>query len=128
MNPAPPVMSNVPSPLDSCALRILQRQPQLLRERVDRRAGALPRALGLEPQIADAAAPRRDRPADGPEVGAIGVLLIEPLNDVRSHANEGAKCGRGLDAVLASVPGGAKDDGDLLEVVDEEFSRLFVHV
>src|SRR5207245_11032733 len=61
--------------LNSGALRVLKRQPELLRQRIHRRAAPLPRALGLEPQIADAAAPRRDDAADRPEVGAIRVLL-----------------------------------------------------
>ena len=46
--------------LDRRTFRIQQREPQLLRERIDGRAAALPRAFGLEAQVADAAAPRRD--------------------------------------------------------------------
>ena len=69
----------------SRALRILQREPQLLRQRIDGRAAALPGAFGLEPQVADAAAPRRDHAADGAEVGAIGVLLIEPADRRRAR-------------------------------------------
>ena len=37
----------------------------------------LPGAIRLEPQIADAAAPRGDDAADGAEVGPVDVLLIE---------------------------------------------------
>ena len=87
MNPAPPVMSRVDNiwRLNGRALRIPQREPQLLRQRIDRRAGALPGAFGLEPQIADAAAPRRDHAADGAEIAAVGVLLIEPPDRRRAR-------------------------------------------
>src|SRR5262249_55830312 len=67
---------------DGRALGILQREPKLLRQRVDGRAAALPRAVGLEPQIADAASPRRDDAADGAEVAAIRVLLIQAPDHV----------------------------------------------
>ena len=114
--------------LNRRAFGILQRQPQLLRERVDRRAASLPGAFGLEPQVADAAAPRRDDAADGAEVGAVGVLLVEPADDVRRDADERAQRRRRLDAVLAAVPRAAEDQRDLLEVVDEELLRLLVDV
>src|SRR4051794_37426924 len=104
MKPAPPVISRVATGkceprrtrsaqrkyltlrasrslrLDGRALRVLERQPQLFGERIDRGAGALPGAVGLEPQIADAATPRRDHAADRAEVAALGVLLIEPAD------------------------------------------------
>src|SRR5207248_7335649 len=126
MNPAPPVMSNVTS--DGGAFRILQREPQLLGQRVDRRPGALPGAVGLEPQVADAAAPRRDDAADRAEVRSIDVLLIEPPRDVRRDADERAQRRRAADAVLAAVPRAAEDERDLLEIVHEELLRLLVHV
>src|SRR5262245_60260444 len=59
------------------AFRILEGEFQFFRELIDGRARALPRAVGLESQVADAAAPRRDHAADRAEVGAIGMLLIE---------------------------------------------------
>src|SRR5690349_5315199 len=127
MNPAPPVTRMVPE-LDSGPLRVLQRELQLLRQRFDSGAAALPGAVGLETEIADAAAPRRNDAPDRTEVGAIRMLLIEPADDVRSHADERAQRRRRLDAVLAAVPRGVEHDRDLLEVVDEEFSRLFVRV
>src|SRR6516225_8181654 len=121
MKPAPPVMRRVAIPqLDSGSFRILKREPQLLGERIDRRAAALPGPFGLEPQVADAPAPRRDRAADRPEVGPIGVLLVQPADDVRSNANESAQRLSAANAVLPAVPGSAEDERDLLEVVDEE--------
>src|ERR1700736_4137490 len=129
MNPAPPVMRSVGMcPSDRCALRILQREPQLLRERIDRGPAALPRAFGLEPQVADAAAPRRDHAADGAEVGTIGVLLVETADDVRGDAHERAKRSRGLDAVLAPAPRRVEDERDLLEVIDEELLGVLVEI
>src|SRR5437667_11282235 len=77
--------------LDSRPLRMHERQPQFLRERIDRRARALPGAFGLESQVADAAAPRRDDAADRAEVGAVGVLLVETPDHVGRDANERAK-------------------------------------
>ena len=106
------------------AFGILKGQFQLLGELIDRRSGSLPRAVGLEAQIADAAAPRRDHAADRAEVGAVGVLLIEPADDVGRDADEGAQRRRRLDAVLAAVPRGAEDDRDLPEIVDEEALAL----
>src|SRR5882672_5248726 len=148
MNPAPPVMRSVPTAesnrrerrakislraqralrLNGSSFRIHQREPQLLCERIDGRAGPLPGAFGLEPQVADAAAPWRDDAADRPEVGAVGVLLIEPADDVGRDADERAQRRRRADAVLAPVPRAAEDERDLLEVVDEELLRLLVHV
>src|SRR5688572_17594169 len=104
----------------SGAFRILQREAQLLGQVVDRGALPLPGAVGLEPQRADAAAPRRDHAADGAVVGTIGVVLIDLLDDVRRHAYERAQSGGRLDAVLAAVPRRLEDGRDLLEVVDEE--------
>src|SRR4029077_300105 len=107
MKPAPPVMSSVPTSLDGGSFRIHQRQPELLRQRIDRRARALPRAFGLEAEIADAAAPRRDDAADGAEVGSIGVLLIEAPDHLGRDADERPQRRRRADAVLAAVPGAA---------------------
>ena len=73
---------------------ILQRQPQLLRQGIDRRSLPLPRAVGFEPQRSDPAAPRRNHAADRAVVGAIGVLLIDALDHVRRDADERAQRGR----------------------------------
>src|SRR5580692_9699705 len=127
MKPAPPVMTSVATS-DCCAFGILKRQLQLLRQRIDGRAAALPGPFGLEAQITDAPAPRRDHAADRPEVAAIGVLLIQPPDDVGGHADERSKSRCRLDAVFPAVPGAAEYERDLLEVVDEELPRLFVHV
>ena len=54
----------------------------------DRRSSALPGAVGLEPQVANAPAPWRNHAADGPEVGAFRMLLIEPAHDVGRDTNE----------------------------------------
>src|SRR5262245_36214513 len=107
MKPAPPVTISVR--LDSRALRVLQGEAELLRERVDGGAAPLPRALGLEPEIADAAAPRRDDAADGAEVGAVGVLLIEAADHVGRDTDEGAQRRRAADRVLAAVPRAVED-------------------
>src|SRR5689334_20149221 len=115
MKPAPPVTSSVR--LDSRSLRILQRQPALLGQRIDRRAAALPRALGLEAEIADAAAPRRDDAADGAEVRAVGVLLVQPADDVGRDSDERAQRRRAANGVLAAVPGAAEHQRDLFEVI-----------
>src|SRR4030095_15668158 len=61
------------------ALGILQGEPQLLGQVVDRRPLSLPGAVGLEAQRTDTAAPRRNDPADGAVVGAIGVMLVDLL-------------------------------------------------
>src|SRR5439155_21996194 len=84
--------------------------------------------LGLEPQIADSAAPRRNHAADRAEIAAIGVLLIQAPDDVGRDANERSERRRAPDAVLAAVPRAAEDERDLLEVVDEELLRFLVHV
>src|ERR671927_191291 len=107
MNPAPPVISSVT--LDRSTLRVLQRQPELLRERIDGRSRALPGAVGLEPQVADPAPPRRDDAADRAEIAAIGVLLVEPPDDVRRDADERAQRRGAADAVLPPVPRAAED-------------------
>src|SRR5437764_8736390 len=73
---------------DRCSLGILQRQPQLLRQRIDRCPAALPGALRLEPEIADAAAPRRNHATDRPEIAPVGMLLVEPPDDVWRHPDE----------------------------------------
>src|SRR5947207_10348528 len=131
MKPAPPVMRrlrNLLTTSDRGAFRILQREPQLLRERIDGRARALPGAFGLEPQIADAPAPRRDHTPDRAEVRSVRVLLIQPADHVWRDADERAQRRRRADAVLAAVPRAAEDERDLLEVVHEELLRLLVHV
>src|SRR5256885_1579906 len=97
--------------LNRRSLRILQREPQLLRQRIDRRAGALPLPFGLEPEIADAAAPRRDDAADGAEIAAVRVLLIEAADDVGRDA-------AALRAFIRVAPD--EDQRDLLEVVHEK--------
>src|SRR3972149_5150340 len=102
MKPAPPVIRRVGTS-DRCTLGILEGQPELLRQRVDRRPAPFPGAFGLEPYVADAAAPRPDRAADGAEIRSIGVLLIEPAGDVWRHADEGPERRRRLDAVLPAV-------------------------
>src|SRR6476469_1740278 len=127
MKPAPPVMTMVPE-LDSGTLRILQREAEFLGERFHRRPAALPRPIGLEPEIADATTPRRDHAADGPVVGTLRMLLIEATDDVGRHADKRAKRRGGPDRVLAAVPGRVEDDGDLLEVVDEKLLRVFVRI
>src|SRR5580765_1076548 len=114
--------------LYSGAFRVHQRQPQFLRERIDGGAAALPGTFGLEPQVADAAAPGGDDAADHTEVAAIGVLLIEPADHIGRDPDEGAERRGAANAVLAAVPGAAEDERNLLEVVDEELLRLFVHV
>ena len=91
---------------------------------IHRRPGTLPRALGLEPEIPDAAAPRRDDSPDGAEVGPVRVLLVEAPDDVGRDADERAQRRRALDAVLAAVPGGVEHLRDLLQVVHEELLRL----
>jgi len=42
----------------------------------------LPGSIRLEPQIPDAASPRRDDPADGAVVAAIRMILIKSPDDV----------------------------------------------
>src|SRR3954451_10414274 len=103
MNPAPPVMTRV-AISNGGAFRVLQCEPQLFGERVDGRPASLPCALGFEPHVADAAAPRGDGAADGPEIRSLGVVLIQPANDVGRHAYERPQRRGGLDAVLAAVP------------------------
>src|SRR5688572_13213330 len=105
---------------------VLKGQPQLLRERLDRRAAPLPLPLGLEPQIADTAAPRGNHTADGPEVAALGMFLVQPPDDVGGHADEGAQRGRALDAVFAAVPRAAEHERNLLEVVHEELLHVVI--
>src|SRR6185295_15163173 len=99
----------VACPLDSRALRVHESEPELFRQRIDRRAAALPRAFGLEPQIADAAAPRSQDAADRAEVRAIGVLLIETPDDIGRDADERPQRRGRPDAVLAAVPRAAED-------------------
>src|SRR5712692_7439717 len=54
------------------ALTNLTREPQLFCQRIDGGTCALPGALGLEAQVADSAAPRRDHAADGAKIAPIG--------------------------------------------------------
>ena len=56
------------------AFGILQRQPQLLGQRLHRRP-RFPGTLRFEPQVTDASTPRRNHPANGAEIRAIGMLL-----------------------------------------------------
>src|SRR5262249_52456426 len=84
--------------------------------------------FGLEPEVADAAAPRRDDAADRPEIAAVRVLLVETADDVGRDANEGAQRRRAADRVLAAVPRAAEDERDLLEVIDEKLLRFLVHL
>src|SRR2546423_613728 len=112
--------TGAPSGLNPRPFRIFQSQLQFACKGVNGRAAALPGAIGLEPEVADAAAPRRDDAANRAVVAAIGVILVQPADDIRRDANEGAQRRRRLDAVLAAAPGGAEDHRDLLEVVDEE--------
>src|SRR5262245_37585319 len=132
MNPAPPLTRRVfmkssgtrpprfPAGSNRGTLRILKSEPQLLRKRVDGCATALPGSFGLEAYIADPSSPRRDRSADRAEVGAIGVLLIEPPNHVGRHPDERSEGGRRLDAVFASVPRATEHQGDLFEEIHEK--------
>src|SRR5207247_7355077 len=60
------------------------------------------------------------------KITALGVFLIEPADDIGRHADERAKGGCALDAVLPAVPRAAKDLRDLLEVIDEKFSHVVV--
>src|SRR5688572_10640973 len=70
------------------ALGILQREPQFLSQSINRRALPLPRSVSFKPQGANAPAPGRDDATDGAVIGAIRVLLIDPLNDVGRYADE----------------------------------------
>src|SRR5919197_5783129 len=106
--------------LDLRPLRILERQPQFLCERIDRRSAPLPGPFRLEPQVADPPAPRRNDAADRAEVAAIGMLLIEPPDHIGRHADERPERGRALDAVFAAIPGRVEDLRDLLQIIDEE--------
>src|SRR6266850_6637176 len=106
--------------LHSSAFRIFQRQLELTRQRLDGCPLPLPRALGLEPQVADAAYPRGDDASDRAVVATVGVILIKSANDVRGDAYERAQRGRRLDGVLPASPRGPEHHRDLLEVVDEE--------
>src|SRR5712671_6165331 len=126
MNPAPPVIRRVT--LYRGPLRVLQREPQFLRQRIDGCPGAFPRAVGLEPEVPDTASPRCDHAADGSKVGALGVLLIQPAGDIGRDADERSQRRRRSDAVLAAVPRPAEYEGDLLEVVDEELLGVLVRV
>src|SRR5262245_54699259 len=109
MKPAPPVMRRAfKARSDRRALGILKGQSELLGQRIDGRPAALPRAIGFEAQIADPSAPRRDHTANGAEIRAIRVLLIEPACDVAGNTDERPQGSRRFDAVLASVPGAAE--------------------
>src|SRR5690606_20948774 len=70
------------------AFGVLQREAQFLRQPVDRRALPFPRAVALEAQRADAAAPRRDDAADRARIRPLPVLLVDLLEDVGRHADE----------------------------------------
>src|SRR5690606_12686153 len=111
--------------LSDRAFRILQGQAQLFRQRIGGRAGTLPRTVRFEPDVADAAAPRRDDAADGAEVRAVLPVLIQAADDVGRDADERAQRRRRADAVLAAVPRRREQVRDLLEVIHEEALRLF---
>src|SRR5688572_8060378 len=68
--------------LDPGALGIFQCQLQLAGEGIHGRALPLPRTFTLGPQVTDPASPRRDHAADCPEVGAVGVVLVQTPDDV----------------------------------------------
>jgi hypothetical protein len=86
-------VSHAPA-LSDRAFGVLQGEPEFLDQLVNGRTRPLPGAVGLEAQVADAATPRSDDAADGPEVCAIGVLLVQVLDDIRRNPDKGAK-GRG---------------------------------
>src|SRR6185503_19839994 len=93
-----PVFSYIPGgsrgparQLDPSAVRIFQRQLELTRQRFDGGALPLPRSIRLEPQIADAASPRRDNPANRAVVTAVRVVLIESTDYIGRDADEGAQ-------------------------------------
>src|ERR1700737_988358 len=108
------------------AFRVLQREPELLGQRLHRRAAALPLPFGLESKIADAASPRRDHATDGAEVAALGVFLIQTAHHLWRNPDKRAQRGGALDAVFPSVPRAAKHLGNLLEVVHEELLHVVV--
>jgi hypothetical protein len=56
------------------------------------------------------------------------MLLVEPSNDVRGHADERPQRGSGTDAVFAAVPGSAEKLRHLFQVVHEEPPGLFAEV
>src|SRR4029077_17378479 len=59
---------------------------------------------------------------------SVGVLLIEPADDVRRNLDERPQRRRRLDAVLAAVPPPTEDQRDLLEVVHEELPDFFMEI
>ena len=76
----------------------------------------------------DPSAPWCDDPADGAEVGTVGMFLVQTADDVRCNADEGAQCRHRTDGVFPPVPRGAEELGDLLEVIDEKPPRLLAEV
>src|SRR5436190_1807807 len=110
------------------SFRVLECQPEFLGQRLAGRLRVLPRPLRLEARIPDATAPRSDDAADGAEVGAVRMLLVQPANDVGGDTDEGAQRRCALDAVLAAVPGGPEYLRDLLEIVHVELPRLFAEL
>src|SRR5215217_7284595 len=74
--------------LHASAFRIFQREFEFARKRLHRCSAALPGAFGLEPQIADTPAPRRDDASNRTVIAAVRVVLIEAANDVRRDPDE----------------------------------------
>ena len=62
------------------------------------------------------------------QYATVGVLFVQTPDHLGRHSHEGPKCGRGLDAVLPSVPGRTENDRHLLEEAHEEALRVFVRV
>src|SRR5262245_14275889 len=76
---------------DRRAFRVLKRETKFFGERVDCCASSFPGAVAFEAQIADSPAPRRNDAADGAEIRAICVVLIEPADHVGRYADECAE-------------------------------------
>src|SRR5215203_2001613 len=110
------------------AFGILQGQAQFLGERLHGRAAAFPLALRLETEVTDAAAPRRNHAPDRAGISSLGVLLIEPPDDVWCDTDESPQGRRALDAVLPAIPRAAVYQCDLFEVVHEELSHVLIEI
>src|SRR5262245_56856733 len=113
---------------DPLPFRSFQRTLEFPCQAVHRRTATLPRALGLEALVADAAPPRRNDSADCTKIASLGMVLVESADDVGRHPDERAQRGCGLDAVLAAIPRRAEHDRHLLEVVHEELSGVFAKI
>ena len=84
-------------PLHRHSFGVLQGEPKLLGQRLDRRPMPFPGVLGLKPEVPDPSAPGGDHPTDGAEVRAVDMLLVETADDVGRDTDEGAEGRRGLD-------------------------------